>query len=37
MIQQRVRAGLKVVEDKFAKDGTFATRHGVVRTKLGRC
>src|SRR5262245_14423005 len=36
MIQQRVRAGLKVVKDKLARDGKFETRRGVVRTKLGR-
>src|SRR5262245_3054674 len=36
MIQQRVRAGLRVVKDKLARDGKFDTRRGVVRTKLGR-
>jgi DNA invertase Pin-like site-specific DNA recombinase len=36
MIQQRVRAGLKVVTDKLARDGKFETRRGVIRTKLGR-
>src|SRR5215813_11039389 len=36
MIQQRIRAGLKVVKDKLARDGKFETRRGVVRTKLGR-
>jgi len=36
MIQQRVRAGLKVVRDKLARDGKFETRRGVIRTKLGR-
>ena len=36
MIRQRVRAGLKVVRDKLARDGKFETRRGVVRTKLGR-
>jgi len=36
MIRQRVRAGLRVVKDKLAKDGKFKTRRGVMRTKLGR-
>ena len=35
-IQQRVRAGLKVVRDELARDGKFETRRSVVRTKLGR-
>jgi len=36
MIQQRVRAGLKVVRDQLARDGKFETRRRVVCTKLGR-
>ena len=36
MIQQRIKAGLKVVKDKLARDGKFETRRGVIRTKLGR-
>src|SRR5262245_52128216 len=36
IIQQRVRAGLKAVRDKLAKDGKFEIRRGVIRTKLGR-
>jgi DNA invertase Pin-like site-specific DNA recombinase len=36
MIQQRVRAGLKVVKDKLARDGKFESKKGIVRTKLGR-
>jgi DNA invertase Pin-like site-specific DNA recombinase len=36
MIQQRVRAGLKVVKDKLARDGKFISKAGKVRRKLGR-
>ena len=36
MIRQRVRAGLSVVKDKLARDGKFASKAGVMRTKLGR-
>ena len=36
MIQQRVRAGLKVVKDKLARDGKFISEAGKVRRKLGR-
>jgi DNA invertase Pin-like site-specific DNA recombinase len=36
MIRQRVRAGLKVIKEKIARDGKFETKRGIVRTKLGR-
>src|SRR5262245_19269135 len=36
MIRQRVRAGLRVIKDKLARDGKFESKAGIVRTKLGR-
>jgi DNA invertase Pin-like site-specific DNA recombinase len=36
MIRQRVRAGLKVIKEKIARDGKFESKRGIVRTKLGR-
>jgi hypothetical protein len=36
MIRQHVRAGLKVIKEKIARDGKFETKRGIVRTKLGR-
>jgi hypothetical protein len=36
MIQQRVRAGLKVVKDKLARESKFTSKAGKVRWKLGR-
>jgi DNA invertase Pin-like site-specific DNA recombinase len=36
MIRQRIRAGLNVIKDKFARDGKFTSKAGKVRRKLGR-
>ena len=36
MIRQRVRAGLRVIQDKIARDGQFVSKAGKVRRRLGR-
>ena len=36
MIRQRVRAGLRVIKDKIARDGKSTSKAGKVRRRLGR-
>ena len=36
MIRQRVRAGLRIIQDKIARDGKFVSKAGNVRRRLGR-
>ena len=36
MIRQRVRAGLRIIQDKIARDGKFVSKAGKVRRRLGR-
>jgi DNA invertase Pin-like site-specific DNA recombinase len=36
MIRQRVRAGLRIIQEKIARDGKFISKAGNVRKRLGR-
>jgi DNA invertase Pin-like site-specific DNA recombinase len=36
MIRQRVRAGLRTIQEKIARDGKFVSKSGQVRRRLGR-